>query len=331
MGEVMERPVRIAVSGAAGQISYSLLFRLIDGDLLGPNQPIALSLLEVSSVLPQLEGVAMELEDCASPLLRQIDCHDNAQAAFQDADIVFLVGARPRTAGMERADLLACNAEIFSEQGRALNQVAHRDVRVLVVGNPVNTNTLIALRNAPDLTPKNFSGMTRLDHNRAVSLVARQLKCRSDEVLGLTIWGNHSTSQYPDLSNATARGVPVLSQLKDVWYEGSMIPKVRHRGAEIIRVRGKSSAASGAHAALCQMRDWIRGTPEGTWTSMAVLSDGQYGVSPGLVYSFPVQVRNGSWQILEDLPLNASSLEGIRASEAELIAEKDLVRHLLPE
>lgn len=330
MGQDKGRPVRIAVSGAAGQISYSLLFRLINGDLFGPNQPIALSLLEVSAVVPQLEGVAMELEDCASPLLAQIDCHDEAEAAFKDADVVFLVGARPRTAGMERGDLLACNAEIFSAQGRALNRVAHRDVRVLIVGNPVNTNTLIALRNAPDLSPLNFSGMTRLDHNRALSLLARTLKCHSDEVSGLTIWGNHSTTQYPDLHHAKVRGEAALGQVSPQWYEDALIPTIRQRGAEIIRVRGKSSAASGANAALCQMRDWIHGTPDGGWTSMAVLSDGQYGVSPGLVYSFPVEVKNGMWRIVENLTLDPRTAAGIRASEMELIAERELIRHLLP-
>ncbi|MEY2697796.1 MAG: hypothetical protein RL333_1934 [Pseudomonadota bacterium] len=324
------RPVRIAISGAAGQISYSLLFRLIAGDLLGPNQPVALQLLETAAALPQLEGVAMELQDCASPLLASLSCSDDPEQAFRDADVVFLVGARPRTAGMERGDLLASNAEIFSAQGRALNRVASRNVRVLVVGNPVNTNTLIALRNAPDLSPQNFSGMTRLDHNRAVSLMALQLGCRTDEISGLMIWGNHSTTQFPDLHHAHAHGRPALDQLPSQWYETSLIPTVRQRGAEIIRVRGKSSAASGANAALAQMRDWIHGTPQGGWTSMAVMSEGQYGVSSGLVYSFPVRVTAGRWQIVEGLDLHPQAEAGIRASEAELLAERELIQHLLP-
>lgn len=330
MTQFKGQPVRIAVSGAAGQISYSLLFRLIAGDLLGPDQPVALQLLETPAVLPQLEGVAMELEDCASPLLASLSCHDDPEQAFQSADVVFLVGARPRTAGMERGHLLASNAEIFSAQGRALNRVASRNVRVLVVGNPVNTNALIALRNAPELSPQNFSGMTRLDHNRTMSLVAHQLGCRTDEVSGVMIWGNHSTTQFPDLHHALAQGLPVLEQLSAGWYEDTLIPTVRQRGAEIIRVRGKSSAASGANAALAQMRDWIQGTPEDGWTSMAVLSEGQYGVAPGLVYSFPVRVSEGRWQVVDGLKLHPHAEAGIRASEAELVVERDLIRHLLP-
>jgi malate dehydrogenase len=331
MTKSKSRPIRIAVSGAAGQISYSLLFRLIAGDLLGPDQAVALQLLETKAALPQLEGVAMELQDCASPLLASLSCHDDPGQAFHEADVVFLVGARPRTAGMERGDLLASNAEIFSAQGRALNRVASRDVRVLVVGNPVNTNTLIGLRNAPDLSAQNFSGMTRLDHNRTMSLMAHQLGCRTDEISGVMIWGNHSTTQFPDLHHARARGRPALDQLSAGWYEETLIPTVRQRGAEIIRVRGKSSAASGANAALAQMRDWLEGTPDNAWTSMAVLSDGQYGISPGLVYSFPVRVSDGRWQIVEGLQLHPHAEAGIRASEAELLAERDLIRHLLPD
>ncbi len=325
------RPVRIAISGAAGQISYSLLFRLIAGDLLGPNQPVALQLLENTAVLPQLEGVAMELQDCASPLLDSLSCHDDPEQAFRDAEVVFLIGARPRTAGMERGDLLASNAAIFSAQGRALSRVANRDVHVLVVGNPVNTNTLIALRNAPELSAHNFSGMTRLDHNRAMSLIALQLRCRTDEISGLMIWGNHSTTQFPDLHHALAQGRPALDQLSSQWYEETLIPTVRQRGAEVIRVRGKSSAASGANAALAQMRDWIHGTPPGGWTSMAVMSEGEYGVASGLVYSFPVRVTEGRWQIVKGLDLHPQAEAGIRASEAELLAERELIRHLLPD
>jgi len=239
------RPIRIAVSGAAGQISYSLLFRLIAGDLLGPDQAVALQLLETKAALPQLEGVAMELQDCASPLLASLSCHDDPGQAFHEADVVFLVGARPRTAGMERGDLLASNAEIFSAQGRALNRVASRDVRVLVVGNPVNTNTLIGLRNAPDLSAQNFSGMTRLDHNRTMSLMAHQLGCRTDEISGVMIWGNHSTTQFPDLHHARARGRPALDQLSAGWYEETLIPTVRQRGAERKKQKTLNNNAAG--------------------------------------------------------------------------------------
>ena len=328
MDDKAKLPVTIAISGAAGQISYSLLFRLIAGDLLGLDQPIILRLLEVPQVIGQLEGVAMELEDFASPILAGLSCHSDPLEAFKDADLVFLVGARARGPGMERADLLEVNAEIFAEQGRAINAVAKRSVRVLVVGNPVNTNTLIAISNAPDLDASQFSGMTRLDHNRAVGLLARTCEKPSTAVEGVIIWGNHSTSQYPDFHHATIDGCPVVACVGQE-FEASFIEIVRRRGAEVIRVRGKSSAASGAHAALCQMRDWLKGTPKGSWTSMAVVSDGSYGITPGLVFSFPVETHDGHWRIIEGLALDAASEALIKASEAELLQERDLVGHLI--
>lgn len=326
----MKAPVKIAVSGAAGQISYSLLFRLIAGDLLGPEQPITLSLLEVPALLGALDGVAMELADCAAPLLHGVSCHSDPVAAFADADVVFLVGARPRGPGMERRDLLEVNADIFSVQGRALNESAHRNVKVLVVGNPVNTNALIALSNAPDLPPENFAAMTRLDHNRAVSLLASRTGHNPTDVEGVIIWGNHSTTQFPDIHQARVDGRSVLDWVGRDWYEETFISTVQNRGAEVIRVRGKSSAASGANAALEHMRDWVLGTPEGRWVSMAVRSDGSYGIEPGLVFSFPVTIRDGIWRIVPDIPIDDFSLTRIHASEAELISERDMVRHLMP-
>lgn len=325
----MRKPVHIAVSGAAGQISYSLLFRLIAGDLLGPEQPITLSLLEVPDLLGALEGVAMELEDCAAPLLHGIHCHADPAEAFAGADLVFLVGARPRGPGMERRDLLEVNADIFSEQGRALNESASRQVKVLVVGNPVNTNALIALSNAPDLPPENFSAMTRLDHNRAVSLLASRAGHNPAQVERVIIWGNHSTTQFPDLHHAKVAGRSALECVERGWYEQTFMPTVQNRGAEIIRVRGKSSAASGANAALEHMRDWVLGTPDERWVSMAVHSDGSYGVEPGLVFSFPVMARDGRWRIVPDIPVDDFARARIRANERELQQERDMVRHLM--
>jgi len=326
----MKTPVKIAVSGAAGQISYSLLFRLIGGDLLGPDQPISLSLLEVPQALVHLDGVVMELLDCASPVLHEVTCHSHAEAAFDQADLVFLVGAFPRGPGMERRDLLEVNAGIFSAQGRALNAAAKRGVKVLVVGNPANTNAMIAQRNAPDLPPRNFSAMTRLDHNRAVSLLANRCRQPIGEVQGVIIWGNHSTTQYPDLHHATVNGRPALDGVGRDWYEQEFIGAVQNRGAEVIRIRGKSSAASGANAALDHMRDWILGTPEGRWVSMAVCSDGSYGIEPGLMFSYPVESRDGEWRIVQGLDIDAFSEAQIRASEAEIKLERDMVQQLMP-
>ncbi|MDD1650673.1 MAG: malate dehydrogenase [Methylococcaceae bacterium] len=325
----MKTPVHIAVSGAAGQIGYSLLFRLIGGGLLG-DQPITLSLLEVPQSIGVLDGVAMELHDCASPLLSGVTCHSDPEAAFADADLVFLVGARPRGPGMERRDLLEMNADIFSVQGKALNRSAKRSVKVLAVGNPVNTNALIARCNAPDIPPENFAAMTRLDHNRVVGLVAARCGCNPGDVKHAIVWGNHSTTQYPDLQHATVDGIPVLDGVGRDWYEQEFITAVQQRGAEVIRTMGRSSAGSAANAALGHMRDWVLGTPEGEWTSMAVCSDGSYGIEPGLMFSYPVQVRDGAWRIVQNLELDAFSREHLKATEAELLIERDMVRHLIP-
>ena len=326
----MKPPVKIAVSGAAGQISYSLLFRLIAGDLLGPDQPIDLSLLESPAGMGFLDGVAMELADCASPLLHHYSCHSHPEAAFDQADLVFLIGAQPRTQGMERRDLLEVNAGIFSAQGRALNDAAKRSVKVLVVGNPVNTNALIVRVNAPNIPGENFAAMTRLDHNRATSLLAARAGCSPRDVGGVIIWGNHSTTQYPDLHHATVGGKPALDCIGRDWYEQEFIATVQNRGAEVIRIRGKSSAGSAANAALEHMRDWVHGTPDGSWTSMAVCSDGSYGVEPGLMFSCPVTVRDGNWALVKNLTIDDFSRERMAASEAEIRLERDMVRHLLP-
>jgi malate dehydrogenase len=325
----MKPPVHIAVTGAAGQISYILLFRLIAGDLLGEGQPMVLRLLEIPDALPALDGVTMELMDCASPLLHDVVVSSDPEVVFQDADLAFLVGARPRGPGMERQDLLQVNAEIFSRQGQALNAVARRSAKILVVGNPANTNALIALSNAPDLSPRNFAAMTRLDHNRAVGQLARKCGCSTDEVQKVIIWGNHSTSQYPDLHHALVRGRPALEQVERGWYEQEFIPTVQNRGAVVIQARGKSSAASAANAAIGHMHSWVHGTPADDWTSMGVLSDGSYGITPGLMFSHPVGVEEGEYGIVQGLELDPFSIERLRASEAELLAERDMVRHLV--
>lgn len=324
----MKTPIHIAVTGAAGQISYSLLFRLASGSLLGPEQPIVLHLLEITPALPALRGVVMELNDCASPLLRRIEITDDPKVAFKNVDYAFLVGARPRGAGMERKDLLEMNAEIFSVQGKALNEVASRDVKVLVTGNPANTNALIALKNAPDLSPANFSCMTRLDHNRAVSQLAEKCGVLVTDIKNVTIWGNHSTTQYPDLHHAKVKGQDALSLVDNKWFENNFIPSVQQRGAEIIAARGQSSAASAANAAIDQMRTWALGTEEGDWVSMGVLSDGSYGIDKGLMYSFPVTVINGKVSIVKDLPINEFSKKRLRETENELKEEREAVKHL---
>lgn len=325
----MKTPVHIAVTGAAGQISYSLLFRLISGELLGDDQPVVLRLMEVPEAIGALDGIAMELEDCASPLLHGIVPTSDPETAFENAEVAFLVGAQPRGPGMERKDLLKVNADIFSVQGRALNAAAKRSVKVLVVGNPANTNALIARSNAPDLPSENFSAMMRLDLNRAVSLLAARSGCGAGDVKGVVIWGNHSTTQYPDISHATVQGRRAFETVGREWYEGEYIAAVQNRGAEVIKVRGKSSAASAANAALGAMRTWLHGTPAGEWTSMAVCGDGSYGIEAGLTCSYPVEVRDGRWQIVQGLELDEFSRARIKASEAELISERDMIRHLL--
>jgi len=325
----MKTPVQIAVTGAAGQISYALLFRLITGGLAGPDQPVVLRLLDLPEALPALRGVVMELEDCASPLLAGLVITADPEVAFEGADAAFLLGARPRGPGMERQDLLQVNAQIFGPQGRALDAVAKRDVKVLVVGNPANTNALITLKNAPGLSPQNFSAMTRLDQNRAVSLLAARAGCKVADIRRLAVWGNHSSTQYPDLYPALAAGVPALERVEEAWFHQEFIGTVRQRGAAIIAERGKSSAASAASAALDHMRDWLYGTPADDWASMAVLSDGSYGITEGLVYSFPVTIQDGEWSIVQGLPVNDFSREKLRATEQELIQERDMVKHLL--
>jgi malate dehydrogenase len=324
----MKTPVHIAVTGAAGQISYSLLFRLASGSLLGPEQPIVLHLLEIPPALATLQGVVMELKDCAYPLLRSVVITDDPKVAFQDVDYAFLVGARPRGAGMERKDLLEVNAAIFSAQGKALNEVAHRHVKVLVTGNPANTNALIALKNAPDLNPVNFSAMTRLDHNRAISLLAEKCGVLSTDIKNMTIWGNHSTTQYPDLHHVKVKERDALDLVDNDWFVNDFIPTVQQRGAAIIKARGQSSAASAANAAIEQMKSWALGTEEDDWVSMALYSDGSYGIEPGLVFSYPVTVINGEMAIVKDLPMNEFSQARLRATEAELKEERDAVRHL---
>ena len=325
----MTSPARVAVTGAAGQIGYSLLFRIASGEMLGSDRPVVLQLMEITPALGALRGVVMELADCAYPLLHDVVVTDDPAVAFRDADYAMLVGARPRGKGMERGDLLAGNGRIFGPQGRALNEYASRDVKVLVIGNPANTNALIAVRNAPDLEPAQFSAMMRLDHNRAVGKVAEKTGAAVTEVRRVTIWGNHSATQYPDLSHATIRGRPAADLLDPAWTRDEFIPRVQKRGAEIIEARGLSSAASAAHAGLSHMRDWVRGTTEGDWTSMAVPSDGSYGIPEGLVYSFPVTIDNGAYRIVQGLDVDEFSRGRMDATRAELEEERDAVKDLL--
>jgi malate dehydrogenase len=325
----MKTPVHIAVTGAAGQISYSLLFRLAAGSLLGPDQPIILHLLEITPAMNTLKGVVMELNDCASPLVHKIEITDDPMVAFRNADYAFLVGARPRGPGMERKDLLTTNAEIFAVQGKALNAVANRNIKVLVTGNPANTNTLITLKNAPDLSPENFSAMTRLDHNRAISQLAEKCGVLATDIKNMIIWGNHSTTQYPDIHHAKVKGQDALSLVDEDWFVNEFIPTVQQRGAVVIQARGQSSAASAANAAIDQMKNWISGTEEGDWVSMGMLSDGSYGVARDLVYSFPVTVVDGKASIVKGLAINEFSRQRMKLTEDELKDERGAVSHLL--
>ncbi len=327
----MKTPIDIAVTGAAGQISYSLLFRLASGELFGLDQPIILRLLEITPALPRLHGVQMELNDCAYPLLDKVILTDDPLVAFKDVDYAFLVGAKPRGPGMKRKDLLECNASIFSEQGKALNEVAHRNVKVLITGNPANTNALITQQNAPDLSPKCFSAMSMLDHNRATFQLAKKCGVPSKQVKNIIVWGNHSETQYPDLTHATVKGLSATTLVDENWIENEFVPTVQHRGASVIEERGGvSSAASAANAAICQMRSWIFGTNESDWASMAIISDGSYGVEKGLFFSFPVNVStSGVVSIVQELELNAFSKANIKASEKELKEERKAVKHLL--
>jgi malate dehydrogenase len=325
----MTTPVRVAVTGAAGQIGYSLLFRIASGTMLGPDTPIALQLLEITPALGALEGVRMELDDGAFPLLSEIVCTDDADRAFGDADVALLVGAMPRKAGMERADLLSANGGIFKPQGEALSRSAKRDVKVLVVGNPANTNALIAQRNAADLDPGRFTAMTRLDHNRAKTQLAQRLGVSVNEITKMTIWGNHSTTQYPDLFHCEVGGRSAHAAVGDhEWYDSTYIPTVAKRGAAIIDARGASSAASAASAAVDHIRDWTLGTPEGDWVSMAIPSDGSYGVPEGIISSFPCVCDNGEYSIVQGLEIDDYSRAKIDASAAELVSERDAVADL---
>lgn len=326
----MKAPVRVAVTGAAGQIGYSLLFRIASGDMLGKDQPVILQLLEITPALEALGGVVMELEDCAFPLVAGISTSDKAEEVFKDADYALLVGARPRGPGMERKDLLEANAAIFSVQGKALNDVASRDVRVLVVGNPANTNALIAQQNAPDLDPGQFTAMTRLDHNRALAQLANQTGVHTQDITRLTVWGNHSSTQYPDISHTLIKGEPAPEKVDRQWYENEFIPTVQQRGAAIIKARGASSAASAASSAIDHMRTWALGTAEGDWTSMGIPSDGSYGITEGIIYSFPVTCSQGRYEIVQGLELDAFSRDRMQATEQELVEERDAVKHLFP-
>ena len=324
----MAQPVRVAVTGGAGQIGYALAFRIASGQMLGADTRVSLRLLEIPPAMDAARGVLMEIDDCAFPLVADTLATDDAEAAFDGADVALLVGARPRSAGMERGDLLAANAAIFSVQGKALNDRAAKDVKVLVVGNPANTNCLIAQRNAPDLNPRNFTAMTRLDHNRALAQLAAHTGAHVDDIEGLAIWGNHSATQYPALQAATVRGAPALDQIDMAWYEGEFIPAVQQRGAAIIQARGASSAASAASAAIDHVRDWVLGTER--VVSMGVVSDGAYGVAPGLIYSYPVTCADGDWRIVQGLEIDDFSRAKMAATERELSAERDAVAHLLP-
>jgi malate dehydrogenase len=326
----MKTPVRVTVTGAAGQISYSLLFRIASGEMLGKDQPVILQMLEITPALKALNGVAMELDDCAFPLLQSMVLTDDANVAFKDSDYGLLVGARPRGPGMERKDLLEANAAIFSVQGKAINDNASRGIKVLVVGNPANTNSLIAQRNAKDINPRQFTAMTRLDHNRALTQLAQQTGTSINDIRKVTIWGNHSSTQYPDISKATVGGKAAEGLVDAEWYRGTYIPTVQQRGAAIIAARGASSAASAANAAINHMRDWALGTPEGDWTSMGVYSDGSYGIDQGLIYSFPCTCKDGDWQVVQGLDISDFSREKMRATEKELQEERDAVKHLLP-
>ena len=325
----MKAPVRVTITGAAGQISYSLLFRIAAGEMLGADQPVVLQLLEITPAMQALEGVVMELEDCAFPLIAGIETSDDANVAFKDANFGLLVGARPRGPGMERADLLEANGGIFQVQGEAINAHASRDIRVVVVGNPANTNAWTCMNCAPDIAPTQFSAMTRLDHNRAIAQLAAKTGATVADIRRMTIWGNHSTTQYPDLSHTEVNGKAALSLVPRDWYEEDYIPSVAKRGAAIIDARGASSAASAANAALEHMRDWMAGTAQGDWTSMGIVSDGSYGIEAGLVYSFPVTTARGNREIVQSLDCDAFSQQRMRATEQELKDERDAVKRIL--
>jgi malate dehydrogenase len=325
----MKAPVRVAITGAAGQIGYQLAFRIASGQMLGNDQPVILQLLEISPAMPALQGVVMELDDCAFGTLAGIVATDDPNVAFKDTDYALLVGARPRGPGMERKDLLEANAAIFSVQGKAMNDHASRDVRVLVVGNPANTNALIAQSNAPDLAPRNFTAMTRLDHNRAMAQLAAKTGGHVNDIRCMTIWGNHSATQYPDISHASVGGKSAGELTDQGWLTDEFIPVVQQRGAAIIKARGASSAASAASAAIDHMHDWVLGTPADDWVSMAVPADGSYGVEPGIIYSYPVRCSGGDYEIVQGLPVDDFSRERMNKTETELREERAAIEELL--
>ncbi len=325
----MKKPVTVAITGAAGNIGYALAFRVAAGAMLGTDQPINLNLLEITPALGAVQGVVMELNDCAFLTLNKVTATDDARVAFKDCDIAMLVGARPRGPGMERKDLLLENAKIFSAQGKALDAVASRDVRVLVVGNPANTNALIAQRNAPSIAPERFTAMTRLDHNRALAQVSEKTGAAVAEIKKALIWGNHSATQYPDLHHATVRGKPVLAEVGESWFKETFIPTVQQRGAAIIKARGSSSAASAASAAIDHVHDWVLGSRDGDWVSMAVPSDGSYGIAEGVIYSYPVSCKGGKYAIVEGLEIDAFSREKMQLTHRELCEEREGVKDLI--
>ncbi|HVC01190.1 MAG TPA: malate dehydrogenase [Steroidobacteraceae bacterium] len=325
----MKKPVTVTITGAAGNIGYALAFRVASGQMLGADQPIMLNLLEIPPAIGAARGVVMELGDCAFPTLHSVGAADDPKVAFRDCDYAMLVGARPRGPGMERKDLLLENAKIFRAQGQALDAVASRNVRVLVVGNPANTNSLIAQRNAPSLPAGNFTAMTRLDHNRGIALLAEKAGTAVGQVKKFTIWGNHSATQYPDLHHATVGGKPSLAVVEQSWFRDTFIPTVQQRGAAIIKARGSSSAASAASAAIDHMRDWVHGTPAGDWVSMAVPADGSYGIPEGVIYSVPVTCQGGAYRIVQGLDIDEFSRDKLLASHRELCEERDGVKDLI--
>ena len=325
----MKNPVRVVITGAAGNIGYAMAFRIASGSMLGPDQPVILQLLEITPALQALQGVVMELNDCAFPLLADVVATDDLKTAFTDANYAMLVGARPRGPGMERKDLLTANGAIFGPQGKALNDHAARDVKVLVVGNPANTNSLIAASSAPSLSPRQFHAMTRLDHNRALSQLAAKTGSHVNDIKKMLIWGNHSATQYPDISQCTVKGQAATGLVDQGWYRDTFIPDVQQRGAAIIKARGASSAASAASSAIDHMRDWALGTPEGDWVSMAVPADGSYGISEGVIYSYPCVCKNGDYEIVQGFPVDEFSRGKMEATEKELREERASIEDLL--
>lgn len=324
----MKPPVRVAITGAAGQIAYSLLFRIASGEMLGEDQPVILQLLEIAPAMKALNGVVMEVNDCAYPLVQDVIATDDVDIAFKDVSYAMLVGAKPRGPGMERKDLLSENGKIFSPQGKALNERANRDVRVIVIGNPANTNALIAMKNAPDLDPRQFTAMMRLDHNRAISQLAEKTGSAVGNIKKVSVWGNHSTTQYPDINHATIDGKPAVTLVETSWVRDEFMPRVQKRGAEIIGARGSSSAASAGYAGLEHTRDWVMGTQSDSWVTMGIPSDGSYGIPEGVIYGYPVTASNGKYEIVQGLDINEFSRQKMDASLKELQEERDAVKSL---